>query len=147
MNGSQLLYALNSLGIHGDVLPWDAFDPQTTMGPRSTTPAAYIINTGRSGTAGEHWVCFYNLPHHIEFFDSFGQHPSAYFPHYMYKKHLLFGTLWVQQLDSNYCGHHVLFFLDQRMRRVATFHEFLKYYYDPHLRQFNDRHVGNYCRA
>jgi len=117
MNTTQLKYGLKTLGLEGDVMPYDRF---TTSLFSDTQTQAYILNTGDSRSEGEHWVCFLNFPQSIEFFDSYGQRPDVYFKHLAYKKPIQYNNWWVQDLSSNYCGHHVLYFLSARCNKVSS---------------------------
>ena len=149
MNTEQLRTGLETLGVRGQVLPHDQFDcswfDYATNSANADT-RAYILNTGASGTPGEHWVCFYVFPFHIEFFDSYGQPPTLYFPEFRYPKPIEYSRMCVQGLESSYCGHHVLYYLDQRQRRIGCLKD-MERCYDRNLLHFNDRHVSRYCRT
>lgn len=87
----------------------------------SDYPCAYVVNTDPASMPGQHWVAFYaQSPRHLEFFDSYGRHPSAYVhvrapancaSFIMYNPHSF------QSLRSVVCGHYCVLYLV--MRAVA----------------------------
>lgn len=82
-------------------------------------PCAYVVNTDPATMPGQHWVAFYaQSPHHLEFFDSYGRHPTAYAyirlprnaaPFLKYNKHSF------QSRRSVVCGHYCVFYLVKRI--------------------------------
>ena len=77
-------------------------------------PSCFVSNTDPCTSPGSHCVAFYlNSPNDIEFFCSYGMHPSVYgftipITHY--------NTTQFQSFDSNVCGHYCIYFLYVRSR-------------------------------
>ena len=77
-------------------------------------PLSFVSNTHPSTKPGEHWVAFYyTSPDTLEFFDSYGLHPSIY-GFTDTPSHINHKTL--QSLDSNVCGQYCIYYLYHRSR-------------------------------
>jgi hypothetical protein len=82
----------------------------------------FIANTDPSNEPGTHWVAFYfnTAKRTAEYFDSYGQSPSAYptFEGYLrtHARHVSYNFKRIQALDSTACGHYCLYYLYQRSR-------------------------------
>ena len=88
-------------------------------------PLCFVSNTHPSSKPGEHWVAFYyDSPSSLEFFDSYGLHPSIYgFNH----KPLRMNHHSLQSIDSDVCGQYCIFYLYHRSRGKSLsqiFHSF-----------------------
>jgi hypothetical protein len=87
--------------------------PSDKIPSRAHYPYSYVVNTDPSTEPGSHWVAFYHSsPTNAEFFDSYGQAPSAYGINVVC-------TLWnqraIQQIDSDVCGHHCVSYVVHRL--------------------------------
>ena len=79
------------------------------------SPCCYIANTDPTGRSGTHWVAvYYPSPRTLEFFDSYGSHPSDLGFHFDKSTHIDFNSDQIQPVFSEVCGHHCIFFLYQR---------------------------------
>ena len=80
-----------------------------------TYPLCFVSNTHTREKPGEHWVAFFYVSSNfLEFFDSYGLHPSLYdFTNFSPQ---LFKEKTLQSLDSNVCGQYCIFFLYHRSR-------------------------------
>ena len=77
-------------------------------------PLSFVSNTHPSTKPGEHWVAFYyTSPDTLEFFDSYGLHPSIY--GFIQSPSSINHTT-LQSLDSNVCGQYCIYFLYHRSR-------------------------------
>ena len=85
-------------------------------------PAAYLINTAHSGTAGEHWVgVFLEDSRHAEYFDSYGRAPleSIYQRlQGMGYRDVCYSTKMLQGPSSRACGLYAFYFLAMRSHGV-----------------------------
>lgn len=81
-------------------------------------PSCFVANTDVAGQPGMHWVAFYvEHPTHMEFFDSYGNHPSFY--DFDTRSLIHYNTMQFQALDSAVCGHYCIYFLHHRARRMT----------------------------
>jgi hypothetical protein len=82
------------------------------------TPCCMVINTGVSGTAGEHWVAVYvTSPTEADYFDSLGDWPppSPHIDAFLRRfAHINHAPCPVQSDRSSACGKHVIYFLHRR---------------------------------
>ncbi|KHF23991.1 ADP-dependent glucokinase [Solemya velum gill symbiont] len=91
----------------------------------SARPSAYICNTDPSDLSGQHWVVFwFEDATRVEFFDSFGHDPIYYSLHFtrfwtVNADICYYNSVRVQRNDSDTCGHHVLYYLSPKSRRVS----------------------------
>ena len=78
----------------------------------STFPKCCICNTDTSNESGKHWVAFYSeSSSHLEFFDSYGLHPSFYsfdVPLTSYNNKQF------QKDSSRLCGHYCIYYIYKR---------------------------------
>ena len=75
-------------------------------------PACFVANTDPSSEPGTHWVAFFlESPTKIEFFDSYGFHPSVYG---FTQKVTTYNHFQFQTLKSTVCGQYCIFFLYSR---------------------------------
>jgi hypothetical protein len=80
-------------------------------------PSCLVANTDPHNLPGTHWVAFYFIsPRQLEFFDSFGMHPSIYGFNLEAKVH--YNEHQIQSFTSDVCGHYCIFFLYQRARSL-----------------------------
>jgi len=124
-------------------------------------PGTYIINTAPSYTEGEHWCCLFVYHNHnnnnnnnnnekkkmkfCEFFDSFGQPPYSYGLLESIQpgcETIFYNKKMVQGMTAKTCGHHCIFFVTQKARKMKTL-DILEKYSDGNFRQ-NDDMVYNY---
>ena len=119
-------------------------------------PCVYVSNTDTHSYPGSHWVAFYHeSPTHVEFFDSYGQHPKTYgfdVPYNFTSGD--YSTNPVQALYATTCGEHCIFYLFQRAHSIplstiiTTLHESSSP--DRYVRRFVSRlrssiHQCHYC--
>ena len=77
-------------------------------------PSCLVFNTDNHTEPGEHWLALHYNEHGVcNFFDSYGQHPSAYKMEAYLKRT---ATKWTYNMKtiqglSSYCGFYCLFFL------------------------------------
>ena len=80
-------------------------------------PASFVVNTDPSDKPGEHWVAFH-VPKEdvLEFFDSYGQHPSKYgFQDFIRRfSTVIWNAVTIQSPTSNVCGQYCIYFLLKR---------------------------------
>src|SRR5271154_2222391 len=141
MNTSQLKAGLVKMQFDGDVLPYDYFSKFS-----DNKVEAYILNTGHSSANGEHWVCFLNYPGCVEFFDSYGLSPQYYFPQLVINKPLIYNSMCIQDFESNFCGHHVLFYLDNRKNKMSSMENLLSLY-NENSAKFNDKRAYDFVKS
>ena len=84
-------------------------------------PAIYIVNTGRLGSPGEHWLGIYiDIDRSCDYFCSYGTKPIASIYQKLINilnvKYVKFNTLSIQHPLSNTCGYFVYYFLYYRSR-------------------------------
>lgn len=103
----------NFLGVYAaDLAPASLPDNATHY------PCAYVVNTDPSTKPGQHWVAFYSSApsQTIEFFDSYGNKPSAY-PHIRLPTNVpagVYSNIAFQSKRSAVCGHYCIFYLVKR---------------------------------
>ncbi len=79
------------------------------------TPCNYVVNTDPCTESGTHWVAFFHpSPGLVEFFDSFGKHPSYYHFPIPSNMKLKFNHYTIQSNNSSACGKWCILFLIQR---------------------------------
>ena len=74
----------------------------------------FLANTDNSYEPGEHWVAFTLIGNTVlEFFDSYGFHPSLYFPNALPHTPLTihFNNVKLQKLNSSVCAHYCFYYL------------------------------------
>lgn len=86
-------------------------------------PSAYICNTDPSRSPGMHWIVFWFEGNVVEFFDSFGHPPSYYTPRFdrFWSDNVptcRYNSQQLQRDDSDTCGHHVLYYLNQKVKKT-----------------------------
>lgn len=82
-------------------------------------PACLVSNTDPSSKPGTHWVAIYlESPTIIEFFDSYGLHPSVYGFTFSVVK---YNHSQLQSLTSNLCGQYCIYYLYKRSRCSCVF--------------------------
>ena len=108
--------------------------------PNKTTffnkPGFVIINTDISSGSGEHWIIlFVANSNYIEIFDSLGQSPRAYGEHFSKflnkfpAKTFIYTNKQLQNLKSNVCGSHVLFFAFKKCQKKLSLASLVNRYY------------------
>jgi hypothetical protein len=94
-------------------------------------PALYILNTDVYAGEGEHWCAAYFENNTCEFFDPFGLPPETYgLDRVLNTKAVArryYNSVRVQQLSSDTCGPHCLFYSFHRCRGYSLA-EILKLY-------------------
>jgi hypothetical protein len=128
---------------HCQVLCHDQFYPSYML----TAPnieKIFVINTDSYTGPGEHWVLLYQNPKGLEFFDSYGM------PAEMYNINLPKGYIrndrLLQSVLSDVCGHHVLYYITQRLKTCGSMDEVLKYWYTKQP-EVNDNMVHAFTRS
>ena len=73
-----------------------------------------VVNTHCQELRGEHWIVYLYMDGKLQFFDSYGEHPSRYpgLP----QKVDEFNDRQIQNIDSQVCGHYCVLFLLNRYR-------------------------------
>ena len=112
-------------------------------------PALLIANTDESDMPGQHWVgFFFTEDKTCEFFDSYGNQPWKYY--YPWLKFMyvnsdmeMFNDKCVQAPTSTTCGHHCLFFLNERCKGLSM--KKIVDMYSDNLK-YNDLFVMEYTR-
>lgn len=87
-------------------------------------PVCFIGNTDPSWKPGTHWLAFYiDHGNNLEFFDSYGQHPSRYpiVSEFIssYAGKIKMNNFQVQSYSSSTCGQFCLYFLLWRCRDIS----------------------------
>ena len=81
-----------------------------------------VINTDSSHEPGDHWLVLLCKNYQYYFFDSFGRHyndetfPIAFsttIKNYVQSKRTKFNERILQQLTSNTCGYHCVYFIEK----------------------------------
>jgi len=111
---------------------------QLTFNP-SKRPSCLIANTDPANLPGQHWVAIYFDAHdNVEYFDSYGRHPSSAFASFM-KKNAKRMHVYEKRLQSNdtfVCGMYCVYFLYYRVRGIKNmFSRFWQNFID------NDRRI------
>lgn len=76
-------------------------------------PACCVVNTDPHDQPGSHWVALNILSHRqVEFFDSYGQRPSAYA--LQLPPNVISNPYDFQSLTTDVCGHYCIYFLYHR---------------------------------
>jgi len=96
-------------------------------------PLAVISNTDPSGEPGEHWVAFYmrKAKDPIEFFDSLSmnirEHNNNDFKKFIQRmsEKVIFMPRPLQCINSEFCGHYCLTFLQYRLANVYISYSYL----------------------
>lgn len=94
-----------------------------TLPNKFKVPAAFIVNTDRSNSSGEHWISIYIDASGIgEYFDSYGlqpiveEHISFLKRHCKYYSH---NKLMLQSLDTSICGHYCCLYVGAKARKLT----------------------------
>ncbi|KAL3114760.1 hypothetical protein niasHT_014574 [Heterodera trifolii] len=90
----------------------------------SKFPHCMVVNTGKEGTRGEHWVACYASSHRrVEYFDSLGEQPNPDLASYLNTfKEVLVTKDQIQLPTSDTCGHFCIYFLTSRCSGVPYCH-------------------------
>ena len=103
-------------------------------------PCCFICNTDPAHLPGTHWVSFYlSAPNCIEFFDSYGMHPSTYGFTITITSH---NTLQFQSLHSHVCGEYCIYYLYIRSHCKCS----LGKYFNTKLLSQNDKKVARWVK-
>ena len=81
-------------------------------------PRLLVVNTDPADRPGRHWVCMSVRDGYGEYFDSFGQPPTADFERYL-KRHCsswTFNDRQLQSVISRFCGHYCIYYCMLRSR-------------------------------
>lgn len=150
MHTGQLVEGLKTIGIDGQVLPYDYFHPDLLLNQPSR-PKAFILNTGLSSSPGYHWICFYRpktiSKQVVVYFDSYGLPQETYFQ-FQFPRNIIYeqNSHVLQMYDSNFCGHYCLTFLDLRHKYYGHTKDIISEFFDVHNSNFNDQRVKKYSR-
>ena len=81
----------------------------------TTFPCCFVANTDPARQPGAHWVaCFCATPSRVEFFDSYGLPPAAYFSLRLPISPTFVNNVSFQSLRSSACGHYSIYYLCMR---------------------------------
>jgi len=83
-------------------------------------PHLLVVNTDASHKPGRHWVCMCMENGCGEYFDSFGQPPTANFERYL-NRHCsswTFNSRQLQSVISRFCGHYCICYCVLRSRGI-----------------------------
>ena len=75
-------------------------------------PRLLVVNTDPASQPGRHWVCMSVKDGYGEYFDSFGQPPTANFECYL-NRHCsswTFNERQLQSVISRFCGHYCIYY-------------------------------------
>jgi len=83
-------------------------------------PHLLVVNTDPSNRPGRHWICMFVEDDYGEYFDSFGQPPTANFERYLNRhcRSWTFNNKQLQSVISQFCGHYCIFYCIRRSRGV-----------------------------
>jgi len=98
----------------------DDFDGVFSADNLPEKPCLLVINTDPASQPGRHWVCISVKDGYGEYFDSFGQPPTANFERYL-NRHCSYWTFNERQLQSvisRFCGHYCIYYCLLRSRGV-----------------------------
>ena len=101
----------------------------------------FVCNTTESWTPGEHWVSIYiDSKRRGQFFDSLGEPPSYYgfddFMNYNCINGWGFNDIRVQDISSNACGYHCIYFCISKQMNISLDKMFQFYSNDLLLNDF-----------
>lgn len=109
-------------GYQGCVASDDDFEVKGTPNPKGVS---WVMNLDRSGEPGSHWVAVLITPHSVEYFDSFGDHPTPSVQERIVAagkrlwpdnvKTLKINTIKHQDERTSTCGFHAMKFIRDRM--------------------------------
>lgn len=110
-----------------------------------------IINTDSSKGQGEHWLALVRKGSMYYFYDSYGRGPFdvLFTPGFRNKMaeyidgHCVSNTKWIQQIVSNVCGHHSVYFV--REMKSSDFKKVLAVF-TGNLKR-NDEYVLRYVKS
>lgn len=144
MNSQEILNILNGR-THSNflgVFPKDLI-PSERILQTYKYPLSCVVNTDPSTSAGEHWVAYYyTSPRIIEFFDSYGKHPSTYDLD-IYKSLTSFNTYQLQSFYSTVCGHYCVYYLLARSPSCSLANIISHFHLDT---KANDKYVGSFIK-
>ncbi len=134
MNTKEIQRALTIPGITGctKFLGVFAADQLPSRVSLSSFPCCLVANTDISRGMGEHWTAFhFPSPKWLEFFDSYGQHPTSHehfskFVSQWDTSYIKWNKIELQCGISSVCGQYCIFFLILRtahnvpMYKIAT---------------------------
>lgn len=122
-------------------------DTPVLPSPKSKS-ALYILNTDKSSGPGEHWCAAFFDDCKGEFFDPFGMPPHTYnFPNLLETQsvgNILYNNIMVQDLESDACGFHCIFYSHFRCRGYSM-KEILNMYNYKNLKR-NDEMVIEFVK-
>jgi len=83
-------------------------------------PRLLVVNTDASHSPGRHWVCMCVENNRGEYFDSFGQPPTANFERYLnsHCSSWTFNSKQLQSVISRFCGHYCICYCVLRSRGI-----------------------------
>lgn len=114
----------------------------------STSKFCFIANTHTADKPGEHWVAYYYSDNTLEFFDSYGNAPTALNMPYRtkFRKRLIWNTKPLQSWNSDVCGQYCVYYLFKRCRNIPMCSITLAF--NPSNAQANDYLVSDFvCRT
>jgi len=87
-------------------------------------PGFIVVNTGKKGNKGKHWIAMFINNQTPEFFDSLGKTPASY--HERWHKYLIkrtgkyiYNNKRIQKMNSNDCGKFCLVYCILRSRGIS----------------------------
>ena len=79
-------------------------------------PFALVFNTDHHEQPGQNWLAIYGLSDGcLEFFDSFGMHPS----YYRFSTLFVYSCISLQSFSSALCNNYTIYFIYHRSRSVS----------------------------
>ena len=97
------------------------FDGVFSADTLPSKPHLLVVNTDDSHKPGRHWVCMWVKNGYGEYFDSFGQPPTANFERYL-NRHCsswTFNRRQLQSVISRFCGHYCICYCVLRSRGIS----------------------------
>lgn len=143
MDTTQINNTITAAGFLG-AFPYDELPTKP-----NTDSYSLVINTDSSHEPGNHWLVLLCKNNHYYFFDSFGRQfddetfPTAFstaIKNYIQSKRIKFNGEILQQLTSNTCGYHCVYFIEKMVDN--SFKDILADFGD-NLKQ-NDKIVTDY---
>ena len=114
--------------------------PFDDLPTKPTTDFSVIINTDSEKGSGEHWLALARKNNVFYFHDSYGRLPDDELFTKVFRKVMkeyiigkcVSNTKWIQQITSNVCGHHSVYFINEMESKqiwdiLAVFTDNLQY--------------------
>ena len=96
------------------------FDGVFSVDTLSAKPRLLVVNTDPALNPVRHWVCMYVDNGRGEYFDSFGQPPTANFERYLNRhwSSWTFNNKQLQSVISRFCGNYYIYYCILKSRGV-----------------------------